>query len=88
MTTDDPMRELRKNIAAYETMRERLEREHLGKIALLHDGELIHILNDRWDAYVVGTERFGRGHFSIKKIGQRPVSLGAAASYTEPVPID
>lgn len=87
MTTDHPMRELRKNIAAYETMRERLEREHQGKTVLLHDGKLIHIHNDRWDAYAVGTERFGAGGFSIKTIGQRPASLGAAA-YGELVSID
>lgn len=87
MTTDHPMRELRKNMAAYETMRERLEREHQRKTVLLHDGKLIHILNDRWDAYVVGMERFGAGCFSIKTIGQPPASLGAA-TYGELVSID
>lgn len=81
------MDELRKNIAAYEAMQDRLEREHRGRVALLHDGALVHVLNDRWDAYLIGMERFGEGMFSIKKIGERPASLGAAAGYTEPVPI-
>lgn len=82
------MSELRKNIDAYEAMKGELEREHRGKVALLHDGTLVHVLNDRWDAYVVGMKQFGEGHFSIKTIGERPASLGAAATYVEPVPVE
>ena len=82
------MDELRKNRQAFNGMRGDLEREHSGRIALLHDGELVSIFNDRGDAYVIGCERFGEGHFSIKKIGTPPASFGAAASYTEFVPLD
>lgn len=82
------MRELRKNIAAYRAMQDRLEREHRGRVALLHDGTLVRVLDDRWDAYLIGMERFGEGRFSIKTIGGRAASLGAAAVYAEPVPIE
>ena len=81
------MDELRKNREAFNGMRRELEREHSGRIALLHDGELVSIFNNRGDAYVIGCERFGEGHFSIKKIGALPASFGAAASYTEFVPL-
>lgn len=82
------MGELRKNRQAFNGMRHELERKHSGRIALLHDGELVSIFNDRGDAYVIGCERFGEGHFSIKKIGTPPASFGAAASYTEFVPLE
>ena len=77
--------ELKRNIAAYEALREDLERTRHGRFALLHDGNLVNVLNDRWDAYLVGRERFGEGRFSITKIGEPPATLGAATLYTEPV---
>ena len=82
------MAELRKNRRAFNGMRHELERDHSGRIALLHDGKLVSIFNDRGDAYVIGCERFGEGHFSIKQIGTLPASLGAAASYTEFMPLE
>lgn len=87
-THDAAMKQLRRNRKAYDEMRDALEREHPGRVALLRDGELVHVLNDRWDAYVVGMERFGEGCFSIKKIGERAASLGAAAACASPVLID
>ena len=86
--TNEATIELKKNIKAYEALRQGLERTHSGRFALLHDGSLMNVFNDRWDAYLIGRERFGEGHFSIKKIGERPASLGAATLYTEPVVIE
>ena len=80
--------ELGKNFHAYGKMRRTLERSHRGRFALLHDGELVEVLNDRWDAFVIGRERFGDGGFSIKKIGEPPASLGAATLYTAPIPVE
>ena len=88
MTEHTPMYELMKNREAYNAMRDELEREHYGRIALLHGGELVSIYNVRWDAYVIGSEHFGEGRFSIKKIGEPLASLGAATLYTEPAPIE
>ena len=82
------MGELRKNRQAFNGIRRELERDHSGRIALLHDGALVSIFNDRGDAYMIGCERFGEGRFSIKKIGVLPASFGAAASYTEFAPLD
>ena len=68
--------ELTKNMEAYEEIREELESQHFGRIALLRDGELIEIYNDSGDAYTVAVERFGLGNFSLQKIGEEPISLG------------
>ncbi len=68
--------EMQKNLEAYEKIKEELERENLGKTALMHDGKLDSIYNDHYDAYQKGCHRFGIGHFAIKTIGESPVSLG------------
>ncbi len=69
-------KEMQKNLDAYEKMKDKLEKDSFGKIALLHEGELVSIYNDKHDAYQTGRDRFGLGHFAIKEIGKGPVSLG------------
>ena len=68
--------QLERNHLAYLEREEELTAGHLGKIALFHDGELVDIYDDSDQAYTVGCERFGLGHFSLETIGQKPVSLG------------
>ena len=71
------------NHAAYKTKyQDDLEREHLGRVALMHDGELVEIYNDEGDAYAIGCEKFGLGDFSIKTIGDQPVRMGIVAAAT------
>ncbi len=59
-----------------------LERNQMGRVALMHDGELVEIYNDEGDAYAIGCEKFGLGNFSIKVIGARPVHMGIATAAT------
>ena len=80
--------ELKKNLTAYESMKSMLESKERGRIALFSDGKLCDIFNDYGDGYMVGMERFGEDRFSIKRIGEPPVQLGAATLYAEPVQID
>ncbi len=69
------------NYAAYEDEhKQRLESEHLGRTALMHDGEVAGIYNDEGDAYSIGCEKYGLGNFSMVKIGAKPVHLGAFAA--------
>ena len=82
------MAEIRKNFRAYQSMEKEPEHDHFGRIAILHDGKLVSIYNDRGDAYDIGCEKFGLGHLSLKQIGEKPVSLGAATQYVEPMTID
>ena len=68
--------QLEMNRDAYEAMKESLETEHFGRVALFHDGELIAVYNDSGDAYEIGCEKYGLGGFSIETIGEPPISLG------------
>ncbi len=85
---DDAMAEIRKNIKAYQSMEKELERDHFGRIAMFHDGKFVSTYNDHGDAYDIGREKFGLGHFSLKQIGEKPASLGGATLYVEPMTID
>ena len=80
MTTEihDPtvVAEMNKNRKAYEAVRERMESEHWGRTILIHDGAVVAIYNDHGDAYAIGSEKFGKGKFSLHMVGQRPVDLG------------
>ena len=83
MTEVPGMEELKKNIAAYNSMREELERDNFGRIAVFHDGNLIAIYNDRNDAYDIACEKFGVGNFSLRQIGENPASFGGASMYLD-----
>ena len=87
MTEIPGMDELKKNIAAYNSMKEELERDNFGRIALFHDGKLIAIYNDRNDAYDIACEKFGVGNFSLRQIGENPASFGGASMYLDFVSI-
>ena len=68
--------QLEKNRVAYKAIKEKMETDHFGRVALLHDGEIVEIYNDSGDAYTIGCEKFGLGNFSIENIGEPPISLG------------
>ena len=72
--------QLSRNDDAFNQMEAKLMEEHLGRVALLHDGGLVGIYNDPGDAYSVGCEKFGLGNFSTQQIGALPRSLGSAAA--------
>ena len=67
------------HVAYNEKHRHRLESEHLGRIALMKDGEVVGIYNDMTDAYQIGHQKYGLGQFSIKRIGEKPAQLGILA---------
>ena len=77
------MNQVQKNREAYEKLRDKLESEHLGRYALMHDGEIIDIYNDSGDAYSIGCDKFGLGNFTIEKVGERPISLGVFTIYLD-----
>ena len=75
---------LKRNLAACEAVRARLEAEHPVRTALLHQGEAVDIYDDSGDAYTVGCDRCGLGHFAIQVIGQAPISLGFRTLFAPP----
>ena len=50
-----------------------------GRTALLHQGKVVAIYNDTGDAYQIGCDKYGLGHFTIQVIGARPIHLGVHA---------
>ena len=79
--TDHTTSQARRNHDAYNRQfRESLEREHFGRVALMHDGEVVHVFNDADDAYAIGCQRYGAGNFSLVRVGERPAHLGVMAA--------
>lgn len=72
---------LMQEMDAYERMRASLETEHLGKWALVHDGELIGTFDEFEDAADIANQRFGKGPYLIRKIGEAPMTLPASVLY-------
>ena len=65
------------NRVAYEAKYQHdLEQTDAGRIALMHDGELVEIYDDANDACEDGRERYGSGNYSIVWIGAKPLNLG------------
>ena len=71
--------QLRRNRAAYNEVRDKMEADHPGRFALMNDGQIVDIYSDGGDAYSIGCDKFGLGNFSIEKIGDMPISLGIHA---------
>lgn len=72
---------LAKEIAAYETMRSALETEHLGEWVVVHNRELVGIYESFGAAAAEAVEKFGRGPYLIREIGEVFVSLPASVLY-------
>lgn len=67
------------HVAYNEKYRQDMEREHFGRVVLMHQGEIVGIYNDMGDAYSIGCEKYGLGNFFMKRIGQQPAQLGSLA---------
>lgn len=50
-----------------------MEAEHPGKIALLHNGDVVGVYEDRASAYSAGMDKYGFGEFSFEEIGAQPI---------------
>lgn len=69
-----------KNYAAFEAMRIELEASHLGRFAVLHDGQLVGTFASIHEARTAGSARCGLGNFTIQEIRSEPIELGTAAA--------
>ncbi len=68
---NDPPIDFRREEAAYEKVRERFEREHAGKVALVVGDDVIGVFATADEAYLEGCRRFGRVKMMIQEI-RRP----------------
>ncbi len=74
---------LHDEIAAYNSMAASLEASHIGKWALVYDGELIDIFSKFDDAARVAVDRFGRGPYLIRQVGNQSVHLPTSVMYRD-----
>jgi hypothetical protein len=65
-----------KNYAAFKSHLRELLESHPGKQALLHDGEIVEILDTLSDAIKFGNCKFGAGNYSVQEITNRPAEMG------------
>lgn len=76
------MTSLKKQMEAYERMRNDLELEHFGEWVVLYDEELIGTYESFEQAAEDAVRRFGRGPYLIRQIGTAPrLTLPASVQY-------
>ena len=75
------MTTLNEEIAAYDRMRGMLETEHLGRWVVIRNRELAGSFDTFEAAAESAVERFGRGPYLIRKVGEGPVALPASVLY-------
>lgn len=69
---DDPPFDFSRENAAYLKEAERLARDHLGKIALVHEDEVVGVFDDPDAAYDEATCRFGLGALVMVRVIRDP----------------
>ena len=68
---------VRLNRLAYEAKYQQdLEGSDAGRIALMHDEELVELYDDANAACEDGLARYGAGNYSVVRVGAKPLSLG------------
>ncbi len=77
-------KQLDRNQAAYESIRADMEAKYLGRVLLMHDGEVVEVYNDSGDAYKIGCEKYELGNFSLVNVGEQPINLGFFTMFVEP----
>ena len=75
------MAELERELQAYEGMKAELEKHHMGKWIVIHDGELVGAFDTLDAAATEAVRQFGRGPYLIRQVGAPPTSLPASVLY-------
>ena len=76
------MDQLSKEMAAYDRMRDELERDYLGKWVIVRDEELVGTYDQSGDAVDDAIQRFGRGPYHIRQVGaSQVINLPASILY-------
>ena len=72
---------LAKEIAAYDAIRDELERDHLYEWVVFHDEQLIGAYEDFQDAAAEAVRKFGRGPYLIRQVGAPPKRLPTSVTH-------
>ncbi len=72
---------LSENIAAYEKMQNLLETDKWGRWVVFYDGKLEGDFTEFHEAMESAVERWGRGPYLIRQVGEPPFILPASVQY-------
>ena len=72
---------LQAEIARYESMRAKLERDHDGEWTVIYHDEFIGTSGSFEAAGAEAVKRFGRGPYLIRKIGAPPTTIPPSVQY-------
>lgn len=67
--------ELDAQIEVYDAMRDELERDHRGEWVVIYNEELVATYRSFQTAAIDAVEKFGRGPYLIREIGEPPIVL-------------
>ena len=73
---DLTFRDFTRENAAYELIKAKLERDSMGKIALMHNDDLVGVYDDMDSAIDDGYRRFGLAQFMVREIGDPVYEIG------------
>jgi hypothetical protein len=68
LAPDDPPTDFSRELAAYDREKERLVRDHLGKLALVHQDEVVGVFDSPDEAFLEGYRRFGLVRMMLQEI--------------------
>jgi hypothetical protein len=71
LAENDPPLDLSRENAAFERERARLVRDHLGRLALIHGGEVVGVYSSYDEAMTDGYRRFGFGRLICRLITEK-----------------
>jgi hypothetical protein len=69
-------------IAAYDSMKDELERNCFDKWVVIHSGRVAGVFEEFNLAAAEAVQRFGRGPYLIRRVGQKPTVLPASVVYS------
>ena len=67
---DEEVAQVEIETAAYEEMKEALERDHLGEWVVFHNRKLVESYKEFQDAATDAVRKFGRGPYLITQVGE------------------
>ncbi len=77
------MNTLSNEIQAFESMRNRLEVDYFGKWVVIYEEEFVGSFDGFQDAANFAVQKYGRGPYLIRKVGEQSVTLPASVLYRE-----
>lgn len=77
------MATLEENVAAYEEMREELEKSYMYHWVVIYDKELVGAFPDFQEAAHRAVTQFGPGPYHIKKVGEPPLQIAASWRFVQ-----